>query len=120
MNNRHPWADLSLSAHLNRSKELEGGALIALLSALNYSNTYKTYAPMQNSFYGAYDLQHDQSVYLRNTTDRQYAHNARLGAMLNLTFVPAKGWDAMSGRIYSISWVQTAILNAMVITRRAI
>lgn len=91
LNNRHPWADLSLSAHLNRSKELEGGALIALLGALNYSNTYKTYAPMQNSFYGAYDLQHDQSVYLRNTTDRQYAHNARLGAMLNLTFVPAKG-----------------------------
>lgn len=91
LNTRHSWADLSLSAHLNRSKEFETGAVLALLSALNYNNSYKTYAPMQNSFFGAYDLLHDQSVYLRNTTDRQYAHNVRLGAMLNLTYVPAKG-----------------------------
>ena len=87
----HPWADLSLSANVNRSKEFDNGAVFALLGAINYSNNYKTYSPMRNAFFGAYDLTHDQSVYLRNTTDRQYAHNARLGAMLNLTFVPGKG-----------------------------
>lgn len=91
LTNHHPWADLSLSAHVNRSKDFDNGAVFALLAALNYTNSRKTYAPMQNSFFGAYDLQHDQSVYLRNTTGRQYAHNARLGAMLNLTFVPANG-----------------------------
>ena len=91
LHTRHPWADLSLSANVNRSKEFDNGAVFALLGAINYSNNYKTYSPMRNAFLGAYDLTHDQSVYLRNTTDRQYAHNARLGAMLNLTFVPGKG-----------------------------
>ena len=91
LNNRHPWADLSLAANVNRSLELDNGAVWAVLASLNYSNNYKTYAPMTNSFFGAYDLQHDQSVFLRNTTDRQYSHNARLGAMFNLTFVPANG-----------------------------
>lgn len=91
LNDRHPWADLSLAAHVNRSKDFDNGAVFALLAALNYNNSYKTYSPMQNAFFGAYDLQNDRSVYLRNTTDRQYSHNARLGAMLNLTFVPASG-----------------------------
>lgn len=91
LNNRHPWADMSLAANVSRSRELDNGAVWAMLASLNYSNNYKTYAPMTNSFFGAYDLQHDQSVYLRNTTDCQYSHNARLGAMFNLTFVPAKG-----------------------------
>ena len=89
---RHtPWADLSLSADVNRSRELQNGALIALLGSVNYSNNYRTYAPMKNAFFGAYDLEHNESVFLRNTTDRQYANNVRLGAMLNLTFVPAHG-----------------------------
>lgn len=91
LSDRHPWADLSLSANVNRSHESDNGGVWALLASLNYSNTYKTYSPMKNSFFGAYDLLHDQSVYLRNTTDHQYSHNARLGAMLNLTFVPSKG-----------------------------
>ena len=89
--NHHPWADLNLSADINRSRELGDGGLISLLAALNYSNTYRTYAPMLNALYGAYDQEHDRSVYLRNTTDQQYNHDARLGALLNLTFVPAGG-----------------------------
>lgn len=88
---RTPWADLSLSADVNRSRELQNGAIIALLGSVNYSNNYRTYAPMKNAFFGAYDLEHNESVFLRNTTDRQYANNVRLGAMLNLTFVPARG-----------------------------
>lgn len=86
-----PVGDFSLSANLNRSRELEGGGVFALLGALNYSNSYKTYSPMENSLFGAYDVTHDRSNYLRHSTDRQYNHNVRLGAMLNLTFVPGKG-----------------------------
>ena len=86
-----PWGDLSLAADLNRSRDFENGAVFAVLASLNYSNSYKTYEPMENSLFGAYDLTHDQSVYLRRSVDSQYANNVRLGAMLNLTFVPAKG-----------------------------
>lgn len=86
-----PIADLSLSADFNRSKDYANGAVLAVLGSLNYSNTYKTYDPMTNALFGAYDLTNDRSVLLHNYTDRQYSHNARLGAMLNLTFVPAKG-----------------------------
>lgn len=86
-----PWADLSLSANLNQSHDYESGAVLAVLAALNYNNSYRTYDPMKNALFGAYDLTNDHSVYLRNSTDRQFSNNVRLGAMLNLTFVPAKG-----------------------------
>lgn len=115
----HPWADLSLSANVNRSKEFDNGAVFALLGAINYSNNYKTYSPMRNAFFGAYDLTHDQSVYLRNTTDRQYAHNARLGAMLNLTFVPGKGAGRYEWKTYSTSSAPTATPHAPALMRRA-
>lgn len=88
---KKPWTDFSLSAELNRSHDFANGAVLALLSSLNYSNSYRTYAPMTNCLFGAYDLEHDKSVYLRNSTDQQYANNVRLGAMFNLTFVPAHG-----------------------------
>lgn len=89
---RHrPVADLSLSADVNRSRTAANGAVTALLAAVNYTNSYRTYSPMRNALFGAYDVTHDRSVYLRNSSDRQYAHHVRLGAMLNLTFVPAAG-----------------------------
>ena len=89
--NRHPWADLGLSADVNHSWSPENGSVLSLLASLNYSNAYRSYAPMTNSLYGAYDLEHDASVFLRKNTDRQYNHDARLGGLLNLTWVPAKG-----------------------------
>lgn len=86
-----PWADMSLSANMNHTFDLESGAVVALLGALNYSNNYRTYAPMVNSLYDAYDVTHDRSNPLRNSTDRQYNNNVRLGAMFNVTLLPAKG-----------------------------
>ena len=83
--------DYNLSANVNRSRELSNGALLAMLAAANYSSAHRTYAPMENAFFGAYDLTHDESVYLHQYTDRQFSHNVRLGAMLNFTFVPANG-----------------------------
>lgn len=86
-----PWGDVSFAADLNRSRDFDNGAVFALLAAVNYSNAYRTYAPMTNALFGAYDITNDRSVYLRNNTDQQYSNNVRLGAMFNLTFVPAKG-----------------------------
>lgn len=88
---RHAMPDLSLSADVNRSKDYSNGAVLALLASLNYSNSHRTYAPMENSLFGAYDLTHDESVYLHHNVDRQYNAKSRLGSMLNLTFVPATG-----------------------------
>jgi len=88
---RKPWADFSLAADVNRSREFAGGAVFALLASLNYSNNYRTYSRMENNLFGAYDITHDCSTYFRKATDQQFSNNVRLGAMLNLTFVPGRG-----------------------------
>ena len=89
---RHkPWADANLAADVSHSFDFNGGAVLSVLGAINYSHSYKTYTPMENSLFGAYDLTNDCSVYLHRYTDSQYSENARLGAMLNVTLLPAKG-----------------------------
>lgn len=85
---KKPIADLKLNAAYNHQWESEGGQKYGLLAALNYSNTYKTYLDMENSLFGTYDIAHDQSNYLRKSTDNQYNNDVRVGAMLNLTFIP--------------------------------
>lgn len=89
--NRKPIADLSLSMNIAHRWVSESGRTLAMLGAVNYSNTYKTYLNMDNNLYGAYDITHDRSNYLRKGVDDQYNHNVRVGAMLNLTYVPASG-----------------------------
>ncbi len=88
---KHPAADFSLSFDLNRSRELTDGGLFSILAALSYNNGYKTYSNMENSLFGAYDLAHDRSNYLRHSRDNQYNHDVRLGALLNLTYLPRRG-----------------------------
>ena len=83
-----PIGDLKLNLAYNRRWEAESGRTIGLLSALNYSNSYKTYLDMENSLYGPYDTTNDKSVHLRKATDNQYSNDIRLGAMLNLTLQP--------------------------------
>ena len=46
---------------------------------------------MENSLFGAYDRRNNHSVYLRHSTDNQYNSYAKLGAMLNLSFITASG-----------------------------
>ena len=89
--NRKPIADLSLSMNIAHRWVSESGRTLAMLGAVNYSNTYKSYLIMDNNLYGAYDITHDRSNYLRKGVDDQYNHNVRVGAMLNLTYVPASG-----------------------------
>ena len=43
---------------------------------------------MENSLYGPYDVTNDSPVYLRKATDNQYTNDLKLGALLNLSFLP--------------------------------
>lgn len=84
----HPAADGKLNLAYSHRWDCESGQRIGLLAAVNYANTYKSATDMENSLYGVYDTTNDQSVYMRHSRDNQYSHDARLGAMLNLTFEP--------------------------------
>lgn len=88
--NHHPIGDLKLSADWNHGWNINGNRLGALAS-INYTNEYRTSTGMINNFYGAYDTEKDQPNALRLSTDDQYKHNVRLGAMLNFTFLTRDG-----------------------------
>ena len=85
-----PWGDLKLSANLGRRWKL-GENQMGMIAAVNYTNEYRTFSDMQNNQFGVYDERNDRSIYLSNSLDNQYNHNARLGAMLNLTLLTANG-----------------------------
>ena len=85
-----PWGDLKLSANLGRRWKV-GENQMGLIAALNYTNEYRTFADMQNNQFGVYDERNGRSIYLSNSIDNQYNRNARLGAMLNMTFLTANG-----------------------------
>ncbi len=51
---------------------------------MNYTNEYRVYRDMLNNFYGAYDTQNDRSNPLCLSTDNQYNHNVRLGALFSM------------------------------------
>ena len=89
--NKKPVADVSFNAELNRRWISEEGRTFALLGSLNYGNSYRTILNMENSLFGAYDVVNDRPVYLRNSRDNQYNHYAKVGAMLNLTYLSADG-----------------------------
>ena len=85
-----PFGDLKLSANIGRRWKL-GRNHLGMIAALNYTNEYRTFSDMQNNQFGVYDERNDRSIYLSNSLDNQYNHNARLGAMLNLTLLTAGG-----------------------------
>ncbi len=86
-----PWADLSLSADITRVRRTDSGAKLGLLGAINYSYSTRTVLGMENSLFGAYDVEHDAPNYLHRSVDNQYTRNARLGAMLNLVYISPSG-----------------------------
>jgi TonB-dependent receptor len=87
---RKPLGDLKLASSLSRKWNLSYGRL-GLIAALNYANEYRSYTDMQNNLFGVYDAENDRSNYLRHSTDQQYNHNTRLGAMFNLTYLSKDG-----------------------------
>lgn len=90
LKSKKPFADMKLSASLNRRWTL-GGSTLGMLTALNYTNEYRTYTDMENNLFGIYDAVNDNPNYLRHSTDDQYNNNVRLGAMLNLTLLSRSG-----------------------------
>ena len=86
-----PVSDLSISANLNRFHRFDNGSKFGLLAAVNYNLSHRTLLNMENSLFGAYDVENDRENYLRRSVDNQFTQNARLGAMLNLVWLSADG-----------------------------
>ena len=86
-----PVSDLSISANLNRFYRFDNGSKFGLLAAVNYNLSHRTLLNMENSLFGAYDVENDRENYLRRSVDNQFTQNARLGAMLNLVWLSADG-----------------------------
>lgn len=85
-----PIGDLKLAADWNHTWHI-GGYTLGMTAAANYTSEYRTYTGMENNLYGVYDTANDKSNYLRKSTDDQYNHNERMGAMYNVTLLSADG-----------------------------
>lgn len=86
----HPWGDVKFAASIGHRFDL-GGRLLGLVAAMNYTNEYRKFENMENNLFGVYDVSKDRQNFLRQSTDDQYNHNVRLGAMLNLTLLSRNG-----------------------------
>ncbi len=84
-----PLGDIKLNASFNNSWRFGENRVLGLTGAVNYSNSYKTFADMESSLYGPYDSTNDKPVLLRKATDNQYTNDVRIGALLNLSFQPS-------------------------------
>lgn len=85
---KSPLGDLRLNASLNHKFQLEDGKQLAIITAINYTNEYKSLLNMENSRYSLYDDVKDQADYKNQYTDNVYSNNIRLGGMVNLTYLP--------------------------------
>ena len=61
------------------------------MTSVNFTQQYRTLYDMENNLFGAYDVTHNRSNYLRQMIDQQFNLNRRLGALLNLTYLSASG-----------------------------
>ncbi len=86
-----PFGDLSASASTAQRWRTDKRQTWALVASANFTQQYRTLRDMENNLFGAYDVTHNRSNYLRQMTDRQYNLNRRLGALLNLTYLSASG-----------------------------
>lgn len=79
--------DQRLSFAIARRFKTKKNKTIGNITAINYSNTYKTVKNLKNARYGIYSADDDRSVTMDNYIDNQYANDARLGAVHNWSFV---------------------------------
>ena len=84
---RRPAPDQRFSLMLNRFRKTKGTGQLGLVAALNYNYGSRTYSDMQNSRYGVYNNRDDQPEYIFKYFDNQYNITAKVGAMLNLTWI---------------------------------
>ncbi|MBK5721995.1 TonB-dependent receptor [Dysgonomonas sp. Marseille-P4677] len=85
---KNPLPDQRFGFVLNRKYTGKDNSLWGLITALNYSNTSKTYTDMENSRYGVYDSNNDKPYFTFKYTDNQYNNDARIGALANLIYMP--------------------------------
>ena len=84
---RTPVPDQRLSFMIARRIERENRKDIGNITALTYSNTFKTLEEVKNARYGIYSFSDDKPIYLDNYVDNQYLNNVRLGLLHNWAFV---------------------------------
>lgn len=101
---RKPLGDLKLNASYSSKWLFESVGTLGLLTSLNFSDAYHTLANMENSLYGPYDVANGTPVFLRKATDNQYSHDTKVGALLNLSFMPRNNdhryeWKTLYNRI---------------------
>ena len=87
IDSRVPLPDQRLSFVLARRIERENHKVIGNITAISYSNSFKTLENIKNSRYGIYSAQNDAPVYFDDYTDNQYSNDVRLGLMHNWAFI---------------------------------
>ncbi|MDR2936791.1 MAG: TonB-dependent receptor [Rikenellaceae bacterium] len=86
--NSTPLPDQRLTLMVARRFETENGKTIGNITAVNYSNTFKTIEDIKNARYGIWSVDTDSPVHWNNYADNQYSNEVRTGAMHNWSFVP--------------------------------
>lgn len=87
---RKPIADQKINFMINRYKLLKNGDKAGIVAALNYSYGSQTYTDMQNARFGVYNTVADKPEYIYKYSDNQHSIDARVGGMLNLTYISGK------------------------------
>lgn len=82
-----PISDITLSGSISQRWHTAQRQTFGLNGSINYSNSYRTLTDVANNLFGAYDVTHDRSNYLRRATDNQYTNNVRLGGLLGLIWL---------------------------------
>ncbi|OFY41793.1 MAG: TonB-dependent receptor [Bacteroidetes bacterium GWF2_40_14] len=84
---QRPFFDQKGSFMINRTISMKDNAQFGLVGAINYSKSAQTYSDILNARFGVYNTVSDASEYIYKYTDNQYSLDAKVGAMLNLTYL---------------------------------
>ena len=89
ISSRTPVPDQRLSIMVARRIERENNKIIGNVTAITYSNTFKSLENVKNSRYGIYLSDLDMPVVLDDYIDNQYSNDVRLGLLHNWAFIPS-------------------------------
>ena len=84
---RTPIPDQRFSFVIARRMESKSHKVVGNITAINYSNTYKTLERVKNARYGIYSSSADMPTPLDNYLDNQYSNDIRLGFLHNWAFI---------------------------------
>jgi outer membrane receptor protein involved in Fe transport len=84
--NMRPLPDQRLSLMFSRRLKTKNNQTIGNITALTYSNTFKSVEKMKNARYGIYSGSADKPIILDDYIDNQFSNDARLGLLHNWSF----------------------------------